>query len=490
MLCGQEIEKCLRSIVSDENRNTVIQDEALQKLWTASKNETHAESLVNFVYPISTTSVLIKVIQEKDIQFRLRFQAMRILQNLMGQNFIYLMWFPRIYAHLIAEDIVRALSHIMQEDMPSNKHGDLDSITAMKSRAAMLMVAVLCGSEAHNGSKFYELSEGNDDNSDEDSDVDDVSEEEGTQEKDSQVVAICEKKVKEARKKLKNVKAAERVRRSAAFKVLYDLRKFSEKKILFEERNNTAQLTGTVLAQRCLKAMESDVLSKLAGKRMSLDTFNLVKDVSQAIRSLSRIQIFHQLLWGAKIFPVLTEILKSPYGTEDTIYSNSVEALAAILNFAVSQKGQESELLKTKKGRTDLAARVQEVIAWSESDKNLNPMSWRGEYYTKVLCDLLQGLETKQNEKEESNPAIRGCGKHIMISYNHNHKDKAKALLAELEKLDLLVWIDEKGTDFVPAMMGETDDQMARAVEEAYCVICLVSEQYCKSPNCIKEVCM
>ena len=152
----------------------------------------------------------------------------------------------------------------------------------------------------------------------------------------------------------------------------------------------------------------------------------------------------------------------------------------------------ESNVPDLSRNKNFQASILEKVLELKSNCEKCHPnlMSWESRYYSERLIEILQDIKEKnQQQKNESRKAQQGCMKHIMVSYNHKSKDKADLLVLELQKLGLLVWIDSKGTEYVPGMMGETDAQMARAVDQSYCVICVISPEYCTSPNCIKEVC-
>ena len=502
--------KCIRSFGVQGDKSLLI-SEIVEKLWTASRNESQALSLLNVVHPVSASAIILKILQDRGVPVRNRSKAIRTLENMIGQNWNNL-YYSRVYANLVAEDLVRVLSQIIQEPNISEplaiKHGDPDSFSALKSRAAILLIAVLWHSENYKGNnlKIYEIQENEDYEESPDSDDQDDDEPSHLDKYQSTTAGQklienkteFEKVLKEAKEQLKKVEKEDREKRMTALKALHDMLGYKEKKIFFEERNNSIQITRMLLVQQCLQVLQADVAFKISGdawRKLTFVNFNFIKDVSNAIKLLAWKQQYLELLWGAKMFQSLTDILKSNYGTEDTIYANTLESLALLLNFAISQKGQgsdstKSELAKVKKTLTpdgDIPLRIKTVKGWSASDSF--PMSNRSDRISSFMEEALQNyqsLETK--EKDEANESPPAYTRHIMMSYNHAQREKADKLVAALERLNLRVWIDHKGTDFVPPMMEEIDDQMARAVEESFCVICLISPEYCKSENCKREV--
>jgi hypothetical protein len=70
----------------------------------------------------------------------------------------------------------------------------------------------------------------------------------------------------------------------------------------------------------------------------------------------------------------------------------------------------------------------------------------------------------------------------IMISYQWDSQEMCIRIKNELEKrLNRKVWID------IENMYGDTLDVMAKAVEQASCVLICMSEKYASSRNCEKE---
>jgi hypothetical protein len=71
---------------------------------------------------------------------------------------------------------------------------------------------------------------------------------------------------------------------------------------------------------------------------------------------------------------------------------------------------------------------------------------------------------------------------HIMISYQWDSQDMCICIKYELEqRLNRKVWIDLEN------MYGDTLDVMAKAVEQASCVLICMTEKYASSDNCQLE---
>jgi cell division FtsZ-interacting protein ZapD len=83
-------------------------------------------------------------------------------------------------------------------------------------------------------------------------------------------------------------------------------------------------------------------------------------------------------------------------------------------------------------------------------------------------------LSEHKNKTEE----IIQSDKHIMISYNTESIPLCLKIKDELEKSNYKVWID------INEIHGSSLDSMAKAVENAMCVLICVTEKYRQSNNC------
>lgn len=84
-------------------------------------------------------------------------------------------------------------------------------------------------------------------------------------------------------------------------------------------------------------------------------------------------------------------------------------------------------------------------------------------------------LNTQDNHEESKQD------EHVMISYNRESRELCLRIKSSLEQIGLKVWID------VSDMSGCTLESMAKAVEEAQCVLVCVTEKYRLSVNCQAE---
>jgi len=97
---------------------------------------------------------------------------------------------------------------------------------------------------------------------------------------------------------------------------------------------------------------------------------------------------------------------------------------------------------------------------------------------SKTCKGILMVIDNKFNNKKENKNLQK---KHIMISYNSKSREFCLELKKELERSGKKVWID------VENIAGSSIDSMAKAIEEAECVLVCMSEFYKASPNCRSE---
>lgn len=104
--------------------------------------------------------------------------------------------------------------------------------------------------------------------------------------------------------------------------------------------------------------------------------------------------------------------------------------------------------------------------------------------FSNLKSTLLWNLKTNESESK-TEPEISSFnkydGKHIMISYNTASRPLCLKIKALLETMGHKVWID------VSDIHGASLDAMAKAVEEAYCVLICITEKYRLSLNCQAE---
>lgn len=77
------------------------------------------------------------------------------------------------------------------------------------------------------------------------------------------------------------------------------------------------------------------------------------------------------------------------------------------------------------------------------------------------------------------NPAI--AQKHIMLSYNWDHKPIVHAIYQTLKSIGHDVWVNDFGSSVVPKMSENSDQRIAEAAEESEFVVIVVSPKYKES---------
>lgn len=99
----------------------------------------------------------------------------------------------------------------------------------------------------------------------------------------------------------------------------------------------------------------------------------------------------------------------------------------------------------------------------------------------KTSKQLIWLLNEKQLESEKQKEGEKREEGHIMISYNTGSRELCLKIKESLENAKLKVWID------VDEIHGSSLESMARAVENAQCVLVCVTEKYRQSVNCQAE---
>ncbi|VDP67462.1 unnamed protein product [Echinostoma caproni] len=125
------------------------------------------------------------------------------------------------------------------------------------------------------------------------------------------------------------------------------------------------------------------------------------------------------------------------------------------------------------------------VTSELEQEDDLEELMNRRKRQTTAAMRALKGLiwqlgssEAKQSREQKAD-STELTGKHVMISYNHQHKHIASEIAQRLRQKDFKVWIDSDCMRSVDDLM----DGMAMAVENAFVVLILFSKAYQDSPN-------
>lgn len=104
--------------------------------------------------------------------------------------------------------------------------------------------------------------------------------------------------------------------------------------------------------------------------------------------------------------------------------------------------------------------------------------------FENLKSTILWNLKTNNEPQEQTNNnknRINKNEKHIMISYNTASRPLCLKIKSQLESMGHKIWID------VSNIHGASLDAMAKAVEEAYCILICVTEKYRLSLNCQAE---
>ena len=98
--------------------------------------------------------------------------------------------------------------------------------------------------------------------------------------------------------------------------------------------------------------------------------------------------------------------------------------------------------------------------------------------YKKLLKTCEQLIWQLSEHKRKIEEDKQQSDKHIMISYNTESRSLCLKIKEYLEKINFKVWID------IDEIHGSSLDSMAKAVENAMCVLICVTEKYRQSNNC------
>ena len=498
----QDIGKILRDVHEENSWNTPQQDEALQSLWTISSESRGVESLLN-AYPESAIAVLTKVLREERVQNRILLPRIRLLAIRILQRMGAYIRFPKVYATFISEGVGTALlSIICSKESNANPRA---LFNPLQTKAAMLMVDILLTSERE--PKFYfgldKLQE-----SDSDERLDAAGRKQipltMTRQEKRQLAENLEKEAQAEEMKLEQ---EERLIQAKSLLKLQNDRGYDQKNKLFEERYAQILVSIQFVADKCSDILSRELCRNVELERVTVESLTAVEEALDSLRSLSRSEQLLEKLQGKNLLPLLADVLDK-YGVNDEIYWRALALLYSLLlkfehleevkEFFDSEKDETRSLKKVK-------GRIKEITAWADhEDRGVSfPVMYFSELASGVIAQneivpksqnkpepesMTKALEKQEAESQQHQNPVRTCGKHIMASYSHKQMDKVKEVVKALQDLGLLVWRDEEGTKFCPAMSGETVEKMATAVEQSYCVLCFVSRDYCKSLNCLREV--
>ena len=244
------------------------------------------------------------------------------------------------------------------------------------------------------------------------------------------------------------------------------------------ERIKAMSADATDLASQCAKALVSRLSSVLAspGAPSSLKE----PSVREVMTAINRLACSHPTeVISHDALPRLVEAVER-LGENDEVYTPAIEAIYCLLEEEEDDRIVAFLAEKTTVGR--LRSRIAALLEAHE--KHWIALSLEAQSFSNYVIQL---LDDSLPEPAVGGPQAREP-KHIMVSYAHAQKGRAVEVAAALEQRGLLVWRDEVGTAWCGKMRGDADSKMAEAIDKSYCVLCIVSREYCASTTCKKEV--
>ncbi len=160
----------------------------------------------------------------------------------------------------------------------------------------------------------------------------------------------------------------------------------------------------------------------------------------------------------------------------------------ALVNILWSVSFQERYKQKLKNSKTQFKELIQNLA--KETDEKIAPNQYVPQYIEnirKAATGLLVNIdELFQPITEQAANTSSGIDNNqkpmIMISYSHEDTEFCQQLYNEILKKGYDIWIDFK---FLKT--GDLWEQIAAGMKRANAIICLISEDYCKSKSCRME---
>ena len=554
--------------------------EALKKIWSMSRDPQRAESIVNLVRrghgvgeegrPISTIGIIVQVLQAtKNAHMHFtRNTAVKLLHNLVWQSSVRC--HPKLYAHLISENVASVLFSIIVENTPTEwperylqggNKDSLESFHSMRCRACLLMIKILIACSRHdqiccinnegiadlvyNKRNFFDFQQDFESEPNDPVSVGTLSSKLGDPK--SMTIAEAEQAASffqtQVLKKIESDKHREiRMKEQEPLHKLFDEfaaeQNFPLKKVILTERHNFLNTSAKHLGDCSLQVLCRDVrqVLEINGPSTSSDTLALMIDVLTTVGAISNYEYLrfsegddqHDLAGHGfylprlitDIFGLLAKILEK-YSTDIEIFERAIFPLYQLL----ISYDYDGECMESLKSGTDWEQVKKDAKAIFDLIKSSKLIEWKSpeDFMIRLAVRVTENLDkrcgpfypqkesggdsavnvpavNKVNEGASPGSAMdvtgnlgtRTYSKHVMLSYAHRpaeNKENVIKTAKALESLGLLVWRDEEGNEYCPAMIGgETDNAMAAAVENSYCVVCFISKEYCESPNCISEV--
>lgn len=153
----------------------------------------------------------------------------------------------------------------------------------------------------------------------------------------------------------------------------------------------------------------------------------------------------------------------------------------ALVNILWSVSFQEKYKQKLK----DADIRFKQLIEnlTKQTNQKSSPNQYVPQYIEniqKAAAGLLYNIDELVHSTDETSTAVEKSEKPlIMISYSHKDSEFCKQLHDEISKRGIDIWIDFK---FLKT--GDLWEQIAAGMKRARVIVCLMSEDYCKSKSC------
>ncbi|XP_052804739.1 uncharacterized protein LOC128234511 isoform X2 [Mya arenaria] len=180
-------------------------------------------------------------------------------------------------------------------------------------------------------------------------------------------------------------------------------------------------------------------------------------EVAHTIRVLARNDANKRMLVQTDAFKLLVALAKTGGKRE------KMESIQSLWVLCFDKDNKEEAINNKELGIKDLLTDLKVY-----KDKDIANTSVRVLW---ILRDVFETSSLKRTQTFEKD-------KHIMLSYNHQHREIMMQIKAELRRHGFTVWMD------VDNISGSTLESMAKAVEEAAIILICMSQLYKDSNYC------
>jgi hypothetical protein len=157
----------------------------------------------------------------------------------------------------------------------------------------------------------------------------------------------------------------------------------------------------------------------------------------------------------------------------------------ALVNILWSVSFQEKYKQKLKKASTKFKELIQNLR--EETNEKIPPNQYVPQYIEKIqkavtglLFNIDELVHPATEQIADASTILDNNQKPmIMISYSHENADFCKQLYNEILKRGYDIWID-----FKYLKTGDLWEQIGAGMKRASIIVCLMSEEYCKSKSC------